>query len=190
MAVAEVAVILAEMQALHDEKSAGYGSDQDPLHNFNGVAKVAGEKNFYYPMLRITEKMVRAINLYEADRLSATDLGEELKDVALLAVLAEAMRRQYTGTDADRTPQAFVPNMTRKVNEAFIRREIKTPILNSPLLVDERSLEATKVLDEDLLTPDVSFTPKPEQVDLVESIQAATRNATDRWQHRHSKEKA
>lgn len=90
--VPEVIDILHEMEDLHIKKSAGYGSNQDPLHNFNAVAKGAGLKNYHYPILRCMEKLTRAANLLEAGR--DDELEEEFKDVALLMVLAEAMRRQ------------------------------------------------------------------------------------------------
>lgn len=90
--IPEVPGILEDMLALHKEKSKGYGSDHDPAHNFTAVASISGEKKFYYPMLRIGEKLTRALNLYEAKRFS--DLHEELRDIALIAVIAEALLMQ------------------------------------------------------------------------------------------------
>ena len=140
--IPEVPVILDELLALHEEKSRGYGSDQDPAHNFTAVATVSGEKKFHYPLLRMSEKLTRAINLYNDERYE--DLSEELRDIALIAVIAEALRRQYVGAQArvaipEKDPQRTI--------------DPQLPVMVEP---GERSLDAARERD-DLSLPGVDF---------------------------------
>ena len=83
--------LLAEMRTLHLEKSGGYGTGADPFANFTAVAAVSGRHRFEYPIDRMVEKLTRAKSLIAQGRLA--EVGEEFKDVAGLALCAEAMRR-------------------------------------------------------------------------------------------------
>jgi len=167
--IPEVPGILEDMLALHKEKSQGYGSDHDPAHNFTAVASIAGEKKFYYPMLRIGEKLTRALNLYEAERFD--DLSEELRDIALIAVLAEALRMQYVNSKiVSELPSkvAFHEQLsrTRPMNEAFVRREVKNPLIASPLPIVPHDLDTAKTEASDII-PNVDFTEKPSVIDFM-----------------------
>ena len=84
-----------ELAALHVEKSASYGSAEDPLANYTRTAELVGEPDEYVCWLRIIEKATRAINLIRAGRASD---NEEGLDVAALAVGAEALRRRRSPT--------------------------------------------------------------------------------------------
>lgn len=84
--------LLDEHYDLHEAKSKGYGSDRDTMSNFTGVSVATGKPRSYYPVLRLIEKAVRAINLMDAGE-TGDALGEELCDIAVLADCGELMRR-------------------------------------------------------------------------------------------------
>ena len=83
--------LLEEMVAFHKHKSGGYGTGADPFANFTAVAHISAEARYFYPMLRMIEKLTRAMSLYDQQRYE--ELGEEFIDIAGLALCAEAMRR-------------------------------------------------------------------------------------------------
>ena len=83
--------LLDEMRELHKVKSGGYGTGSDPFANFTRIAAVTGRHRFEYPIERMIEKLARAHSLIEQGRTS--EVGEEFKDIAGLALCAEAMRR-------------------------------------------------------------------------------------------------
>lgn len=87
----EIPVILDGLKELHASKSAGYGSDDDCMANFNNVATFSKRPAFMYALDRIVEKVTRAYNLESNGRLDQVE--EELLDICLLAALSEAMRR-------------------------------------------------------------------------------------------------
>lgn len=80
-----------ELGELHDRKSATYGTETDALANYTGTARKLGEPDEYVPMIRIMEKLERAKNLIRAGR---ADEVKDWKDIAALAIGAEALRRR------------------------------------------------------------------------------------------------
>ena len=83
-----------ELLALHREKSAGYGTGDDPLANFTAVAGMTGEPAWLYPLRRSVEKLARCESLYRQGRFA--DLAEEFGDLAGLALCAAALLRRAT----------------------------------------------------------------------------------------------
>ena len=81
--------LLDERLAVHIEKSAGYGTGDDPFANFTAVAQATGEPRYLYPILRSIEKLTRVLSLHAQGRVS--ELPEELVDVASLCDCAHAM---------------------------------------------------------------------------------------------------
>jgi hypothetical protein len=84
--------ILRELGALHEIKSNGYGTYDSPLENFYAVGRVNQRAPYAYAMDRMTEKLARANILYLNGRID--ELEEEFKDIASLAICAEALRRE------------------------------------------------------------------------------------------------
>jgi hypothetical protein len=82
----------AELVEVHREKSGGYGTGEDPLANFTGVAAITGEPAWLYPCRRAVEKLTRIESLAAQGRVG--ELGEEFTDVASLMLCAEALRRR------------------------------------------------------------------------------------------------
>jgi hypothetical protein len=81
-----------ELRPLHIEKSSGYGTGADPLANFTAVAAASGRPAFAYPIERLIEKAARCESLIAQGRHA--ELEEEFKDMASLALCAEALRRR------------------------------------------------------------------------------------------------
>jgi hypothetical protein len=82
----------AELVQVHEEKSGGYGTGDDPLANYVAVGVSNGRAPFMYALDRITEKITRCQSLYQQGRVA--ELEEEFKDMASLALCAEALRRR------------------------------------------------------------------------------------------------
>ena len=82
----------AELVAVHEEKSSGYGTGDDPLANFASVAALSGDMPYIYPCRRAIEKLSRVESLVRQGRYD--DLQEEFMDVASLMLCAEALRRR------------------------------------------------------------------------------------------------
>ncbi len=80
-----------ELLAVHEEKSATYGTDEDRLANFTVTAESLGMDWEAVPIIRMFEKLVRAANMLENGQ--AADI-EEYTDIASLALCAEALRRR------------------------------------------------------------------------------------------------
>lgn len=80
-----------ELRALHIEKSSTYGTDADRLANFTAVAAVTCGHDEKYVLERIIEKSVRALHMLGSGR---ADQVKEYKDIASLALCAEALRRR------------------------------------------------------------------------------------------------
>jgi len=80
-----------ELKELHTIKSSTYGNELDPFDNFTKVGEVMDSPIFIYPLERIVEKCVRAINMVSLGRL---DEVEEFLDIAGLAICLEALRRE------------------------------------------------------------------------------------------------
>lgn len=81
-----------DLYDLHLEKSGGYGTDQDPLANFAAVAASTGQPAYLYPLDRIVEKIARIRSLEAQGRIG--ELGEDLGDIAGLALCASALWRR------------------------------------------------------------------------------------------------
>jgi hypothetical protein len=77
---------------VHEEKSGGYGTGDDPLANYVAVGVSNGRAPFMYALDRMTEKITRCQSLYQQGRVA--ELEEEFKDMASLALCAEALRRR------------------------------------------------------------------------------------------------
>jgi hypothetical protein len=89
--------VLAEIDRLHVRKSAGYGSQTDPFANYRETAAETGVPDWIPPFMRVIEKKQRLRNWREA----SVSIEEELKDIALCAVIALVMLRESrhaTGT--------------------------------------------------------------------------------------------
>lgn len=83
-----------ELVDLHIEKSSGYGTGEDPLANFTAVAALSGDPAWLYPLRRSVEKLARCESLYRQGRHAA--LAEEFRDLAGLALCADALLRRIT----------------------------------------------------------------------------------------------
>jgi hypothetical protein len=89
--------VLAELDRLHVRKSAGYGSGSDPFANYRDAARDCGMPEWMPALLRVVEKKQRLRNWRE----TTVVIEEELKDIALCAVIALVMLRESqhaTGT--------------------------------------------------------------------------------------------
>lgn len=84
--------LLGERTHLHCEKSAGYGTHDDPFANFTAVANLTGQPRYLYPVHRTIEKLTRVLSLHAQGRVS--ELEEEFKDCASLLDCATAMLRE------------------------------------------------------------------------------------------------
>ena len=82
--------VLAEIDRLHVRKSAGYGSQTDPFANYRETAAETGVPDWIPPFMRVIEKKQRLRNWREA----SVSIEEELKDIALCAVIALVMLRE------------------------------------------------------------------------------------------------
>jgi len=86
-----------ELYTLHTKKSATYGTDADRLANFTKLGEAAGQPPERYAVERLIEKAIRALHMIDAD--IGSDVLE-YKDIASLALCAEALRRRNP-TDRD-----------------------------------------------------------------------------------------
>lgn len=86
---------------LHKRKSASYGRQGDRLRNFTAVAAVTGEVPERYVLLRMREKVERALNQID---LGQADRVREYLDLASLGLCAQALqarRDQSSGSRRD-----------------------------------------------------------------------------------------
>lgn len=83
----------AELLALHREKSSTYGTKADPLANFSESAGFLGQAAEYPVLVRMFDKLSRALHMLEAGRANEV---KEWPDLASLALCAEALRRRRT----------------------------------------------------------------------------------------------
>ena len=87
--------VYEELYQLHVEKSGTYGDDEDRLANFTRLADRLEMDWEAIPVIRMGEKQIRVENMI-ADGLA--DDVKEYKDIASLALCAEALRRRRRGT--------------------------------------------------------------------------------------------
>lgn len=80
------------LRPIHEEKSSGYGTGDDPLANFTAIAALTGEPAWVYPRRRAVEKLARMESLEAQGRVD--ELEEEHMDVASLMLCAEALRKR------------------------------------------------------------------------------------------------
>ena len=80
-----------ELEALHREKSATYGTTTDPLANFTDVAHLTGHVPERYALERLVEKASRALHMINAGNGWGV---KEYPDMASLALCCEALRRR------------------------------------------------------------------------------------------------
>lgn len=85
-----------ELTDLHVEKSSTYGHDSDRLANFTGLADITGEPEELGPLMRLTEKAIRALNMIRAGNADAV---REYADMASLGIICEALRRRRNDLD-------------------------------------------------------------------------------------------
>lgn len=88
-----------ELRELHVEKSSTYGNDADPLANFTESAQILGKPAEYAVLVRILDKVARAVHMIDAGR--ATDV-KEYPDIASLALCAEALLQRRLHFDPDK----------------------------------------------------------------------------------------
>lgn len=84
-----------ELEALHLLKSASYGTERDKLANFTESARVLGKPAEYPVLVRMLDKLARAIHMIDNGEANQV---KEYPDLASLSLCAEALRRRRTGT--------------------------------------------------------------------------------------------
>jgi hypothetical protein len=87
--------LLDELRELHLEKSAGYGTGDDPFANFTAVAGAKNQPRWEYAVDRDQEKTTRLYSLMAQGRVD--DLEQEFLDKAGLMLCAAAMLREDIG---------------------------------------------------------------------------------------------
>lgn len=85
-----VEAVLWELADLNASKRKGYGTDADPFANYRHVAEESGVPHWLPAVQRVIEKRFRLSNWREA----SVNIDEELRDIALCAVIALVMYRQ------------------------------------------------------------------------------------------------
>jgi len=97
--------LLKERVQLHIDKSAGYGTGEDPFANFTAVARAKDQPRYVYPVDRVQEKLARVYSLIAQGREDL--LEEEFSDMSSLLDCATTMLREdRRGADA-RTEEGF-----------------------------------------------------------------------------------
>ena len=81
----------AELLDLHEAKASTYGTEDDPLSNYVQTSQAFGEADEFTCLVRLQEKLHRAINLYRAGRADEID---EWMDMGALAIHGEALKRR------------------------------------------------------------------------------------------------
>jgi hypothetical protein len=85
-----VEAVLWELADLNASKRKGYGTDADPFANYRHVAEESGVPHWLPAVQRVIEKRFRLSNWREA----SVNIDEELRDIALCAVIALVMYRE------------------------------------------------------------------------------------------------
>lgn len=79
--------ILKELGALHDQKQADYGRDQDPHANVR-AAEEFGVKPWVAAMVRANDKIRRLQKFAKTGTLANEGAKDSLRDIAVYAVIA------------------------------------------------------------------------------------------------------
>lgn len=85
-----------ELLDLHVRKSSTYGTGADPLANFSDSAVLLGKEPEYAVLVRILDKVSRAVHMIDAGQADAV---KEYPDIASLALCAEALLRRRREAD-------------------------------------------------------------------------------------------
>ena len=80
--------LLAEMQRLHESKSADYGSEEDPLANVRSGADFVNIEPWRGCMVRIADKVQRLRTFCRTGRLVHEGVRDTLMDLAAYSLLA------------------------------------------------------------------------------------------------------
>jgi hypothetical protein len=80
--------LLAEMQRLHESKSADYGSEDDPLANVRSGADFVNIEPWRGCMVRIADKVQRLRTFCRTGRLVHEGVRDTLLDLAAYSLLA------------------------------------------------------------------------------------------------------
>lgn len=80
--------LLAEMQRLHESKSADYGSEEDPLANVRSGADFVNIEPWRGCMVRIADKVQRLRTYCRTGRLVHEGVRDTLLDLAAYSLLA------------------------------------------------------------------------------------------------------
>ena len=94
--------LLKERVELHILKSGGYGTDEDPFHNFTVVARAKRQPRYVYPVDRVQEKLARVYSLIAQGR--EEELEQEFSDMSSLLDCATTMLREDNRGAADAVP--------------------------------------------------------------------------------------
>jgi hypothetical protein len=90
--------LLAEMQRLHESKSADYGSEDDPLANVRSGADFVNIEPWRGCMVRIADKVQRLRTFCRTGRLVHEGVRDTLLDLAAYSLLAIVLHDE--GRDA------------------------------------------------------------------------------------------
>lgn len=77
------------LKELHQLKSGGYGTSNDPFANFTAITAISGQERWVYAQHRSVEKAARVLSLTAQKRYK--ELAEEFRDQAGLALCCLAM---------------------------------------------------------------------------------------------------
>lgn len=85
--------ILAELQALHDKKSADYGADDDPLANIRESEKY-GMPAWLGAIIRGGDKVKRIQTFAKKGKLENESVEDSIRDLAVYAIIALQLYRE------------------------------------------------------------------------------------------------
>lgn len=85
--------VLWEIANLHSQKSADYGTDEDPLANLRATADF-GVPPWVGTMLRENDKTVRVQSFLKKGNLKNESVEDSLKDKALYSLIALVLYRE------------------------------------------------------------------------------------------------
>ena len=81
--------ITDEIIELHRLKAADYASNEDPYQNFRENAKLWGRLAWVEPLIRLSEKVFRLINLIVNKKIPNNEsIRDSIKDIICLAIIA------------------------------------------------------------------------------------------------------
>jgi hypothetical protein len=90
--------ILDELKALHLEKSGGYGSPEDPLHNLRDTESM-GIPAWKGALIRLNDKIVRLKNYAQNGTLPFESAEDNCRDAASYAVLVLVLLEEAARKD-------------------------------------------------------------------------------------------